>query len=100
MVAGNSGCREPGGRPEARVAGTSELPRRLIARAMRAIFIVFHTPAFQDDAGFGQTTKKFPAQALVAQFVVEALNMPILPRASRRDINRLDGCSFSQSWIA
>jgi hypothetical protein len=37
-----------------------------------------------------QIAEEFTVQAFIAQFVVKALNMPILPRASRRDVECLD----------
>ena len=49
---------------------------------MRATLVVFYAPAFQDDACFGQGAKKFPVQALVAQFIMEALNVAILQAIS------------------
>ena len=59
-------------------------------RAVRATFIVFDTPAFQDNARLLQIAEEFAVEAFIAKLVVEALNMTVLLRASRLDVERLD----------
>ena len=67
------------------------LVRGLIAkRAVRTTLIVFDTPAFQDNARLLQIAEEFAVKAFIAQLVVEAFNMPVFPRASRLDVERLD----------
>jgi hypothetical protein len=52
--------------------------------------IVFDAPTLQDDARLAQIAEEFTVKAFIAQLVVEALNMPVLPRAPRLDVKRLD----------
>ena len=58
-------------------------------RAVRTTFIVFDTPALQDNARFAQIAEEFAVEAFIAQLVVKALNMPVLPRAPGLDVKRL-----------
>jgi hypothetical protein len=58
--------------------------------AVRTTFIVFDPPALQDNARFVQIAEEFSVQAFIAQLVVKALNMPILPRAPGLDVKRFD----------
>jgi hypothetical protein len=37
-----------------------------------------------------QIAEEFAVQAFIAQFVMKALNMPVLPRAPRLDVERFD----------
>ena len=65
--------------------------RGLIAkRTVRTTLIVFDTPAFQDNARLLQIAEEFAVKAFIAQLVMKALDMPILPRAPRLDVERLD----------
>jgi hypothetical protein len=58
------------------------LARGLIAkRAVRATFIVFDTPTFQDNPRLLQIAEEFAVKAFIAQLVVKALKMPVFPRA-------------------
>ena len=59
-------------------------------RAVRTTLIVFHTPAFQDNARLLQIAEEFTVKAFIAKLVVKAFNVPVLPRASRLDVERLD----------
>jgi hypothetical protein len=47
---------------------------------MGTTLIVFDTPAFQDNARFVQITEEFAVKAFIAQLVVKAFNVPVLPR--------------------
>ena len=65
------------------------LARRPVAkRTVRPLLIVFDAPLFEDHPRFEQAAKQLTVQALVPQFVVEALNVGVLPRAARRDVDR------------
>ena len=44
---------------------------------MRTAFVVFETPAFQDNARFAQIAEEFAVKAFIAQLGVKALNMPV-----------------------
>ena len=57
---------------------------------MRTTLIVFDAPALEDNTRFVQIAEEFALKAFIAQLVVKALNMPILPRASGLDVQRLD----------
>jgi len=48
------------------------------------------TPLLDDDLGLGACTKPFHAQALVAEFAVEAFVAAILPRLARIDVRGVD----------
>src|SRR5215472_17152274 len=63
-----------------------ELVRRGIAEArMRTHLVVVLPPSFDDHLRLGARTKPFEAQALVAEFAVEAFHDAILPRLARLD---------------
>ena len=53
---------------------------------MRAALVVFHPPALQQDARFGQGAKEFPIQKLTAQLIVEAFDVAVLPWTSWFDV--------------
>jgi hypothetical protein len=59
-------------------------------RAVRTTLIVFDAPAFQDNARFVQVAEEFAIKAFIAQLVVKALNMSVLPRTPGLDVKRLD----------
>ena len=66
-------------------------PRGPVAkRAVRTTLIVFDAPALQDNARFAQIAEEFAVQAFIAQLVMKAFNMSVLPRAPGLDIKRLD----------
>jgi hypothetical protein len=48
---------------------------------VRATFIVFDTPTFQDNPRLLQIAEEFAVKAFIAQLVVKALKMPVFPRA-------------------
>ncbi len=50
------------------------------------MLVVFHAPALQDDTRFGQCAKELAVQALIAQLVVEALDVAVSPRTAGRDV--------------
>ena len=56
---------------------------------MRTTFIVFDTPALQDNAHFAQIAEELAVEALIAQLVIKALNVSVLPGASGPDVKRL-----------
>ena len=58
-------------------------------RAVRTTFIVFDTPALQDNAHFAQIAEELAVEAFIAQLVMKALNVPVLPGASGPDVKRL-----------
>ena len=66
---------------------------------MRAAFIVFDAPALQDNARFAQIAEEFAVQAFIAQLVVKALNMPILPWTPGFDVKRLDLLSLQPACM-
>ena len=49
-------------------------------RAVRALIVVFRAPRFKDNLRIEQAAEEFPAQTLVTQLVVEALDVGVLPR--------------------
>jgi hypothetical protein len=57
---------------------------------VRTAFIVFETPAFQDSARFAQIAEEFTVKAFIAQLVMKALNVPVLPRAPELDVEGPD----------
>jgi hypothetical protein len=59
--------------------------------------IVEAPPAFHDDAAFGEGVKDFPIERLVAEAGVEALDVSILPRATRLDRGGLCADGVDQS---
>src|SRR5262245_34552414 len=70
---------------------TGILVRGLIAkRSVRTTLIVFDTPAFQNNASLAQIAEEFSVKAFITQLVVKAFNVPVLPRAPRLDVERLD----------
>src|SRR5262249_28320765 len=63
-----------------------ELARREIVEArMRPYFVVVPSPTLDDDLCFGTRAEPFEAEALVAEFAVEAFRDAILPRLARLD---------------
>ena len=58
-------------------------------RAVRTTFIVFDTPALQDNAHFAQIAEELAVEAFIAQLVMKALNVSVLPRASGLDVKGL-----------
>src|SRR3974390_884300 len=68
-----------------------ELVRREIAEArMRTHFVVMAPPCFDDHLRLGARSKPFEAQALVAEFAVEAFRDAILPGFAGLDQRRAD----------
>ena len=65
-------------------------------RAIRTTFIVFDTPAFQDNARLTQIAEEFAIKAFITQLVVKAFNIPVLPRAPRLDESILISWSFAK----
>ncbi len=57
---------------------------------MRPHFIEVPAPVLDHHLCFGPRAEPFEGQALVAEFAVEALRRPILPRLARIDQCRLD----------
>jgi hypothetical protein len=47
-----------------------------------------HPPALDKHPRFGQAAEHFPIQELASQFVMEALDVPVFPRAAGRDVYR------------
>jgi len=52
--------------------------------------VVLPTPVLQHHTGFGQRPQLLTVQALLTQTGVEALDVAVLPRAPRLDVQRLD----------
>ena len=52
---------------------------------MRPYFVVVPSPTLDDDLCFGTRAEPFEAEALVAEFAVEAFRDAILPRLARLD---------------
>ncbi|MGA9580291.1 MAG: hypothetical protein WBV90_21950 [Terrimicrobiaceae bacterium] len=61
---------------------------------MRTTLVIFDAPAFQDNARFVQIAEEFAVEAFIAQLVMKALNVSVLPRASGLDVKRLDLLGF------
>jgi hypothetical protein len=59
-------------------------------RAVRATFIVFDPPTLQDNAGFAQIAEELAVQAFIAQLVVKAFNIPVLPWTPGLAVKGLD----------
>ena len=57
---------------------------------MRANVVVALAPSLEDDNRFATGGEPLDAQALIAEFAVEALVAPILPGPPRIDERRLD----------
>jgi len=49
--------------------------------------VILVAPAFKDDLRFEQAAEEFPVEALVAQLVMEALDVAVLPWAAGFDID-------------
>ncbi len=85
--------------PPLRIGGSAcafELGRegggRQIAQArMRSHLVIVAPPVLDHDLRFRPRAKPFHAQALVAEFVVEAFGRAILPGLAWLDQRRLDG---------
>ena len=58
--------------------------------AVGTLVIVLGAPRLKDDLRFEQALKEFPVQTLATQLVVEALDVTVLPRATRLDIEGFD----------
>ena len=56
---------------------------------MRANSVVMSPPGFDEDLRFGQAVEDLPVQQLVAKRPIEAFIVAVLPRRSRRDVERL-----------
>src|SRR5438552_18735577 len=54
---------------------------------MRSLIVILIAPLLKDDLRFEQTAEEFAVKALVAQLVVEAFDVAVLPRASRFDVD-------------
>ena len=54
-------------------------------RAVRPLGVVVLSPAFDDDLGFSQRIEDFSVQQLISEPGVEALDVSVLPGASRFD---------------
>ena len=57
---------------------------------MRPVGVVVDAPLFDEHFGFQQGTEEFPVEAFVAQFVVEAFDVTVFPRAAGPDVDRFD----------
>ena len=71
-------------------------------RAVGPDVVVLPTPIFEHYPGLGQSPELFSIQAFFAQAGIEALDVAILPRASRRDVEGPDlvlGQPFTQSTL-
>jgi hypothetical protein len=64
------------------------------------MLIIFHSPALQDDARFGQSAKELTVQAFITQLVVEALDVAIFPWTARPDGESLICRSSKKSKMA
>jgi len=58
-------------------------------RRVRTLRVVFHSPPLRQNLCLLQRVKNLAVQKLIAQLPVEALAVPVLPRAPRLDIQRL-----------
>jgi len=52
--------------------------------------VILFAPAFNDHARLSNRSEEFPVQALVAEFIVEALDVGLFPRRTRADVKRPD----------
>ena len=68
-------------------------------RAVWTTLIIFDTPALQDNVRFAQIAEELAVEAFIAQLVMKALNVSVLPRAPGRDVKRLNLWAFSQSCM-
>jgi hypothetical protein len=57
---------------------------------VRAALIVFEAPALHDNPRFVQIAEEFTVKAFIAQLVMKALNVPVLPRAPELDVEGPD----------
>jgi len=64
---------------------------------MRPKVIVFDSPVFEDHPGFRQPPELFAIQAFFPEPAMEAFNVPVLPRASRFEVQRLDAGLLERS---
>jgi hypothetical protein len=80
----DAGRKEAAGRLESSIACASRILRRrqVAERAVRALIVILISPLLKDDLRFQETAEEFPVQALVAQLVVKALDVAVLPRVS------------------
>src|SRR6202012_4824613 len=68
-----------------------KLRRGLITqRTVRPLRVIVEAPLFNDNPRLPQAAKDFPVQTFVPQLVVETLDVSVLPRRARRDVDRLD----------
>lgn len=67
---------------------------------MRPVTVVVAPEVLDDDAGLGKRPKLFPVKTLVAEAAMEALDEPVMPRAGRLNIDRLDPVRSSQRWTS
>ena len=75
-----AGRKEPGGRLES-CSAPGILRRRLVAgRAVRTLIVILCAPLLKDDLRFELAAEEFAVQTLVAQLVMEALDVAVLPR--------------------
>ncbi len=57
---------------------------------MRSLTVVELAPLFGDNFGFTSVPEDFHSQTFVSKLAVETLAFPVLPRAARLNIRRLD----------
>src|SRR5271156_140792 len=58
-------------------------------RRMRPLRVIFHAPPLRQNLGLLQRVKNLAVQELISQLAVEALAIPVLPRTSGLDVQRL-----------
>ena len=56
---------------------------------MRSDRVVCNPPLFDQNLCFAQRIKDLTVEKLVAQFAVEAFNIPVLPGTPRRNVQRV-----------
>ena len=57
---------------------------------MRTLIVILGAPLLKDDLCFEQAAEEFAVEALIAQLVVEALDVTVLPRRARPNVDGLD----------
>jgi len=57
-------------------------------RAVRSVLVILASPLLNDNLRFQQACEDFPVEQLVAQLVVEAFDVPVLPGAAGLNIDR------------
>ena len=68
-------------RRDSRVVAPNGLPRHLVAeRTARTWFVAIDPPNLADHSGLQETVEEFAVEALVAQIVVQAFDVAVLPR--------------------